>query len=113
MRTLNDRVVRLTLTLVGFFGTLSFAQTVWATKCVLDYPSNAAGLLRLTVKVDGEHVPEEDPLALGWATTGELGYVELSMKDLKDDVPPPYTYFWIANVPAEGDSFRVPVDVTP
>lgn len=111
MRTLNDRVARLTLTLVGFFGTLSFAQTVWATKCVLDYESNTADLLRLTVKVDGEHVPEEDPLALGWATTGEFEYVELSMKDRPDDVPPPYTYFWITDVPAEGDSFKVPVEV--
>ena len=111
MRTTHDRVVRLTLTLVGFFGTLSFAQTVWATKCVLNYPSNTAELLRLTVKVDGENVPEEDPLALGWATMGELEYVELSKKDLKDDIPPPYTYFWITDVPAEGDSFKVPVEV--
>ncbi|MBK9647368.1 MAG: hypothetical protein IPO67_19785 [Deltaproteobacteria bacterium] len=93
MRTPNDRVVRLTLTLVGFFGTLSFAQTVWATKCVLNYPSNTAELLRLTVKVDGENVPEEDPLALGWATMGELEYVELSKKDPTDDDPPPKPTF--------------------
>ena len=42
---------------------------------------------------------------------GELEYVELSKKDLKDDIPPPYTYFWITDVPAEGDSFKVPVEV--
>jgi hypothetical protein len=33
------------------------------------------------------------------------------MKDLPDDASPPYTYFWIANVPAKGDSFKVPVEV--
>jgi hypothetical protein len=111
---MNKRlVVRAALNLVGFFGALSFAQTVWATKCLLNYESNTADLLRLTVKVDGEHVPEEDPLALSWATTGELEYVELSMKDVSDDVSPPYTYFWITDVPANGDSFKVPVEVTP
>ncbi|MCK6524529.1 hypothetical protein L6R49_24245 [Myxococcota bacterium] len=106
MWTLNDRVVRLTLTLVGFFGALSSVQAVWASKCWPEPDTNGAELLRLTVKVDGEHVPEEDPLSLSWSTVGYLHYSESPT----DDGSPPQGYFLILHVPARGDSFHVEVN---
>ena len=109
MRPPNDRVVRLTLTLVGFFGTLSFAQTVWATKCWNDEFTNSADLLRLSVTLDGEHVPEEDPLSLSWSTVGYLNYYEQPA----DEDTPAKVHFKVRDVPSDGDSFTVPVDVTP
>ena len=105
MRTPNDRVVRLTLTLVGFFGTLSSVQAVWASKCWPEPNTNSAELLRLTVKVDGEHVPEEDPLSLSWSTVGYLDYSEYPT----DDGSPPKAYFSILHVPARGDWYSVEV----
>lgn len=109
MWTLNDRVFRLTLTLVGFFGALSFAQTVWATKCWKDDFTNSADLLRLSVKLDGEHVPEEDPLSLSWSTVGYFDYYEQPA----DEHTSEKVLFRVRGVPTEGDSFKVPVDVTP
>ncbi|MBK9643842.1 MAG: hypothetical protein IPO67_01565 [Deltaproteobacteria bacterium] len=101
-------LIRATLTLVGFAGTLSFAQVVWASKCLNDPGYNGAELLRLTVKVDGEHVPEEDPISLGWSTVGHFEYYE----SLGDDGSLARATFWIGDIPTDGDSFNVPVDVT-
>jgi hypothetical protein len=104
---ISRRLRSLLITLVGFSGVLSFAQAVWASKCWPEPDTNSADLLRLTVTLDGEHVPEEDPLSLSWATFGYLDYSEYPT----DDGSPTKAFFTIIHVPARGDRFSV--EVTP